>query len=67
MDLLAQACQKLAINKKILEHENKNLRNILQKERKHQKWDKKIRLFLKNEFNQVMFFFPNKITALRKH
>ena len=60
-----QAFEKMSIEKKILAHENADFLKVLIKEKKCCRRNKNIKLFLKNESNQVMFFFLNKINIVQ--
>ena len=65
INLIIQATEKLVIEKEILEHENKGVREALIKEKKRRKRDKAMKLFPKNEARQAMFFSPSKIATAR--
>lgn len=63
--MIIRATEKLVIQKDILEHENRNLRNALIDKKKRRKKGKAMELFAKNEPGQAMFFSPGKIAAVR--
>ena len=57
-----QALEKMSIEKNILVHENTGFLKVLVK-KKHRRRSKNMKLFFKNESNQAMFFFLNKINV----
>ena len=65
LDLIIRATEKLVIEKELLEHENKRLREALVGEKKRRKRGKAMDLFSKDEAGQAMFFSPSKVAAAR--
>ena len=57
--------EKFVIKKNILQHQIDQLQKIIINEKKWQKRNKNINLFIKNELEQTMFFFPNKIITVK--
>ena len=62
-----QACKKLIIKTKILEHKIASIKSALINEKGRRKWDKVMNLFPKNEPGQAMFFSLSKIAAIKIH
>ena len=67
IDWIVQAIEKFVIENKTLEHEIKGLQVTLVGEKKKQKWNKVMELFIKNESKQTMFYLFGKITAVRTY
>ena len=65
VDLLARACQKLAISNEILGHVNSGLQEALITEQKRRKRSKKMGLVEKDEPGHCVFFSPAKIAEAR--
>ena len=64
INLIICATEKFVIEKDILQHKIQQLQGTFVGEKKQRKWGKHIGLFIKNELEQAMFFFPNKIAAV---
>ena len=65
INLIIYATKEFLVKRNILQHKIQQLRKTLVNEKKWQKPKKYIGLFVKNELGQAMFFFPDKIAAVR--
>ena len=65
INLIIHGMEKFIIEKNILQYQVDQLQEIIVNEKKQQKWNKNISLFIKNELEQIMFFFPSKIAVAK--